>query len=357
MSFAVLHMQKFKASGVKGIQFHNQRERESRTNPDIDKTRTHLNYDLSNQNPINYNEKVKRIISENVVTDRAIRKDAVVMCNFILTSDKKFFNGLSDSEQTKFFQKSYEFFKNRYGENRIVASIVHLDESTPHMHLSLVPVTEDKKLSCKRMFGRNELQSLQSDFPKFLQDNGFDLKRGLDAEGKNKHIETQKLKAMKAEEKVKALENELKGFKKELASIKAIKIPFDGINSIQGKFGLLNKNKITIPVEDLEKLKTTAKKYHVLESKIDFLERDNKDMQSDIDNFYKVSSKKQNYIRNLENKIGDQNKIIEKLENQVENAIGFLKETDQVDEVTNWIKEKKSLEKDILPQKDFDFEL
>lgn len=139
MSYAVLHMQKFKVSSLKGIQFHNQRERESKTNPDIDKSKTYLNYDLHNKTNIDYNEKVKEIIKESVITNRAIRKDAVLMCNFIMTSDKKFFDGLNDSERKRFFEKSYKFFKNRYGEEKIVSATVHLDEKTPHIHLSLVP--------------------------------------------------------------------------------------------------------------------------------------------------------------------------------------------------------------------------
>lgn len=35
MSYAVVRMAKMKSHDLKGIQFHNQRERESRTNPDI----------------------------------------------------------------------------------------------------------------------------------------------------------------------------------------------------------------------------------------------------------------------------------------------------------------------------------
>ncbi|MGX1988551.1 plasmid recombination protein, partial [Bacillus subtilis] len=46
MSYAVVRMQKMKAHDLKGIQVHNQRERESRTNSDIDKERSHENYDL-----------------------------------------------------------------------------------------------------------------------------------------------------------------------------------------------------------------------------------------------------------------------------------------------------------------------
>src|SRR5699024_7075485 len=62
MSYAVCRMQKVKSAGLKGMQFHNQRERESRTNEDIDRERTHENYDLKNDKNIDYNERVKDII-------------------------------------------------------------------------------------------------------------------------------------------------------------------------------------------------------------------------------------------------------------------------------------------------------
>src|SRR5699024_11263643 len=43
MSYAVCRMQKVKSAGLKGMQFHNQRERKSRTNDDIDHERTREN--------------------------------------------------------------------------------------------------------------------------------------------------------------------------------------------------------------------------------------------------------------------------------------------------------------------------
>src|SRR5699024_8747177 len=62
MSYAVCRMQKVKSAGLKGMQFHNQRERKSRTNDDIDHERTRENYDLKNDKNIDYNERVKEII-------------------------------------------------------------------------------------------------------------------------------------------------------------------------------------------------------------------------------------------------------------------------------------------------------
>src|SRR5699024_888019 len=74
MSYAVCRMQKVKSAGLKGMQFHNQRERESRTNEDIDRERTHENYDLQNDENINYNERVKDIIDSQKTGTRKTRK-------------------------------------------------------------------------------------------------------------------------------------------------------------------------------------------------------------------------------------------------------------------------------------------
>lgn len=74
MSYAVTHMMKMKSHDLKGMQFHNQRERESRTNPDIDETKTHENYDLVNERPIQYNERVKEIIEKQKAGTRKQEK-------------------------------------------------------------------------------------------------------------------------------------------------------------------------------------------------------------------------------------------------------------------------------------------
>lgn len=352
MSFAVVHMQKFKKNGVKGIQFHNQRERESKTNPDIDKTKSSLNYDIHNKNPINYNDTVKEIIKNNVVTNRAIRKDAVVMCNFIITSDKKFFDNLSQDQQKDFFKQSYDFFKERYGKEKIIAAPVHVDEKTPHMHLSLVPVTQDNKLSAKRLFDRNELRSLQDDFPKYMQSKGFNLERGIDAEGKNKHINTQKLKLMELENKLKSLEkersiiqNDLKAFKNELKDIDNTKGYFEDINRIEVKYGLLNKGLIN-DINGFENIKSLAKKAVVLEN-----ENHEKD---------KVIAQKDRYINELEkglskNSNSKSDLVYEnlKLKSKIKNykveykyLADLIKDFNMIDEAKKYLEKRRELDKD-----------
>lgn len=349
MSFAVVHMQKFKTSGVKGIQFHNQRERESKTNPDIDKTKAHLNYDLHNDKNIDYNKRVKEIISDNVVTNRAIRKDAVVMCNFVVTSDKKFFDGLTDLEQRKFFEKSYEFFKDRYGEKNIVAANVHLDERTPHLHLSLVPVTADEKLSAKRLFDRKELRAIQDDFPKFIQGYGFSLERGIDAEGKNKHIETQKFKAMEVGSKVKELEHQkntlqsdLNALQGDLVKLEGVQANFKQIDAIEGKKSLLG-SKVTINQHDFDVLKSIAKRqvikereFKQSESKIFDLEKENRELRSFVSKF----QEKKLGVKEKLKKIELEDKLTQ-YEKAFSNLTGYLKATNQYEKAKSFIQERQ----------------
>src|SRR5699024_68720 len=91
MSYAVCRMQKVKSAGLKGMQFHNQRERESRTNEDIDRERTHENYDLQNDENINYNERVTDIIVSQRRWSLQTSSDAVLVNELLVTYSRDLF--------------------------------------------------------------------------------------------------------------------------------------------------------------------------------------------------------------------------------------------------------------------------
>src|SRR5699024_7353263 len=153
-------MQKVKSAGLKGMQFHNQRERESRTNEDIDRERTHENYDLRNDGNIDYNELRKESLDSQKADTRKTRKDDVLVNELLITSDKKSFDRLDPDERKRFFEESNKLFSERYGKQNIAYATVHNDEKTPHMHLGVVPM-RDVKLHGKNVFNRQELLRLQ----------------------------------------------------------------------------------------------------------------------------------------------------------------------------------------------------
>ncbi|MGX1855776.1 MobV family relaxase [Streptomyces sp. NPDC055299] len=217
MSYAVVRMQKMKAHDLKGIQFHNQRERESRTNSDIDKERSHENYDLVHDGKIDYNQHVKEIIESQKTGTRKTRKDAVLVNELLVTSDKNFFDRLDPTEQKRFFEESYKLFSERYGEQNIAYATVHMDEKTPHMHVGVVPM-RDGKLQGKNVFNRQELLWLQDKFPEHMQKLGFDLERG-EKGSTREHLETREFKKQTLEKEIDFLEKNLQEKKNELLAL------------------------------------------------------------------------------------------------------------------------------------------
>lgn len=192
MSYMVCHFGKYKAGNVFGLQKHNQRENDNYSNIDIDTARTPLNYDLINKGNINYTQKIKTIIEANRSSQRAVRKDATVYCECIISSDSAFFEKITEDSQKKFFEKSLEFLKGKIGEEFIISANVHVDETTPHMHVGFVPII-DNSLSAKKLIDRKFLMEVQDQLPLYLKNLGFDIQRGI-KNSKRKHKDTKELK-------------------------------------------------------------------------------------------------------------------------------------------------------------------
>lgn len=282
MSYIVATMQKFDRSMIKGMQSHNQREHESRTNSDIDKSKEHLNYDLINDRLINYLEVIDNRIAE-LPLKRKPRKDAVLINSFIIGSDQEFFKSLTSEQTKQYFQESLDWFVNRYGQENVKWAMVHLDEPTPHMHIGVMPVTSDLRLSSKDLFNRNELRSIQSELHAEVGlkwglergKEGSDRKRLSELEYKTSQ---EKLKLEKVQEQTKKLDRSLSHLKKEYSSFKTDhEVAFEG----HYKSPLLDKDSIIVPKDTFKKLQKQASlvsraktKEHDLERKIQRLEND-----------------------------------------------------------------------------------
>ena len=275
MSFAVCRMEKMKSYDLKGMQFHNQRERESKTNPDIDKERSHLNYDLVNQEKIDYNKRVKEIIESQKTGTRKTRKDAVLVNELMITSDRVFFDRLDPADEKRFFEESYKLFADRYGKQNIAYATVHMDERTPHMHLGVVPM-RDGKLQGKNVFNRQELQWIQDEFPKYMQKKGFDLQRGEKGSDRE-HLTTQEFKAKMLKDEIKTLEESIKDKKSRLSDLGQSLDKVKSVDDIETKErgGLLRPKTVEIASEDFENIKVLAKSSETLRDENRRLKQEN----------------------------------------------------------------------------------
>lgn len=336
MSFAVIHMQKIKGNGVTGMQIHNQREKESDTNTDIKKDQSHLNYDLENENEIDYHEKINSMIEERVdQSQRKVRKDAVKVASFMVTSDKEFFDGIGPREEKRFFETAHKFIGDRYGKENVAYAMVHKDEKTPHMHLGLVPITEDGRLSAKDFFGKKQqLHSLQDDFHSHMKENGFDLERGISSD--KKHLDTAKFKLQTTQEKVTGLEKEIKSLHENLEKIRKVEQRIERVDDIdnkvkEGRFS----NKITIDKEDFKAFKNVAKtgiatlqQNKILEEKLEDLKTTNSTEIKMLTRDNKIYEKSRNQYMDRNQELLKENSLLKSenkfLKKQYENIKGFV---------------------------------
>lgn len=146
---------------------HFDRKAEHISNENVDRTRSHLNYNLAAHQQMEQGEFVRQRCSEVRCQNR---KDVNVMVSWIVTAPKD----LPQQAEPAFFQAAYDFLENRYGRSNVVSAYVHMDEVTPHMHFAFVPVTQDRKrggykVSAKEVITRRDLQTFHSELSKYLE--------------------------------------------------------------------------------------------------------------------------------------------------------------------------------------------
>lgn len=268
-------MQKHGSGSIGGIQSHNERERESKSNPDIDSSKSELNYSLVEC--ANYRQAIKANI-DDLDLKRAVRKDAVFACSFVVTSSQDFFQDKNEAEIQDFFADSVRFFQDRYGERNIIAATVHLDETTPHMHLLMTPI-RDGKLSAKAIFNRQELRDLQTDLHATVgQPRG--LERGREGSDRA-HLSENRFKAEKALEAAQEAEEQRRAAEEMLKQLEPRVLKAEEVSRLQGKKTLLGGLK-GVTFAEYESLKETAGRVDEAEARADRAEGDASEARKEL---------------------------------------------------------------------------
>ena len=249
MSIGICRAQKVSgASGGVGAYLHNERIKDhSNTNPDIDFRKSAENYHIGTyDDALTYNQRAEKRLADGYRGKKAVRKDAVKLVEVLFTSDKAFFECQPDNGKV-YFKDCLKWASERFGEDNIIADVVHLDEATPHMHLDFVPLTEDGRLSAKEVLGdKQKLQELQDDFYEKVSKK-YGLERGQRAnlnagESGRKNLTVQELKLKTLQEEVKNLsqlrlrvQNDVSGLQKDkedvLAKIDDLEAKLDSLDA------------------------------------------------------------------------------------------------------------------------------
>ncbi len=352
MSFAIIRNTKYKRENLKGIYRHNERRNKNYSNDNIDKEKSYLNYSL--KSPKYRYDKEFDIMKEKYDLKGQIKTVSNIACEYIITSDKQFFEEIGEEETKGYFETAYQFvaeYKN-LGEQYIMSAKVHMDEETPHMHLIFLPVvhTQDKKgndidkLACSKFWKeKDSYRRLQDAFYQYMTSHNFKLERGVPKEETGReHIDIKEYKEITNFDKTK---EKLQNMKLELPDVPDIddirmarwskkrdeKILEDIIKPKDDLINELYQNNLLMHQQLLRQAKMVeeAEKYQKERNKI---MADNKDLHKQVDNIKDEYKQKEDNlewkyeyrINKLEKENGYLHKVIDKFRETIHKFIEWI---------------------------------
>ena len=352
MSYAIIRNTKYKRENLKGVFRHNERKNKNYSNDNIDKERSYLNYSI--KQPRHSYEKEFDKIREEFNLKGQIKTVSNIACEYVITSNKQFFETIGEKETKRYFETAYQFvteYKN-LGEQYIMSAKVHMDEETPHMHLIFLPVVHTKnkkgddidKLACSEFWkAKDSYRQLQDAFYNYMTSHNFELERGVPKEESGRvHIDLSEYKELTNFDETK---KKLQNMKLELPNVPDIAdININRLSKkrdekileeiIKPKDDLINElyqDKLILQQELLRKSKMfeKAEKY---QKERDNIIADNKDLHNQVEQIkseykqkeFDIEWKYKSKIKGLEKENSRLNKIIDKFYETIDKFIHWI---------------------------------
>lgn len=172
MSYCILRAKKLKGFGaVASSAMHTFRESDT---PNADPARTNRNWHAG------ATSSAAVLAALRARLPKRRRKDAVLAIEYLVTASPEFFQD-SGTQRTRadYFNAAIEYFRNKHGKQNVICTSLHLDETTPHLVVYVVPINQKGNLSAKDFLGgRQKLSQMQSAFHTEVGQR-FGLERGI----------------------------------------------------------------------------------------------------------------------------------------------------------------------------------
>lgn len=241
----------------------------AKSNPDIDTARTASNYRLDDAGDGDLKSRVEARIAAGLTatnkdgTAKKLRADAVKMVDIVCAASGDFMAGLTADRQREYFKDCLDWIKGRFGAANVVSAVVHMDETTPHLHVCVVPITEKGRLSAKEfMDGRAKLRGIQDGYWAGVS-RKWGLERGEKVElTKRAHLNVADFKASTDKIRVR-LEQEQASLEAERVRLEQVRVT--EMNALRAEIG---KERARLEAETAQKLEKTETKIKELEGRL-----------------------------------------------------------------------------------------
>lgn len=200
--FCVMNIQKRKKNDITGIQREATRtatEYNNQVKPGMDA----LNVSL-----IQSNNWMQNIQDEINRAGAKTRSNSVVALDAIYTASGDFFKDKSTEECNQYFRDCLQFHQRKFGH--VVSAVIHYDETTPHLHILSVPLTQDDRLSAREIIGnRANLSRMQTEFFEQVgKEHGLERGIQMDGQEKKQHISAQEHRLQEIQGQLQAAERQ-----------------------------------------------------------------------------------------------------------------------------------------------------
>lgn len=171
MGYAVLHMEKAVGSDS-GMSAHIERTIAPKN---ADASRTHLNWEMINfpDGVTNRTEAIQHRL-ETAGLQRKIGKNQVRAVRVLLTGSPDDMNRIEQAGKLDdWCRNNLDWLKNTYGAENIVSAVVHLDETTPHIHATMIPIVtgERRKAKTEQLSGKKKYRKKSTDTARLCADD------------------------------------------------------------------------------------------------------------------------------------------------------------------------------------------
>lgn len=206
--YCIMRTEKRKRTDLGGIQKENTRTAQNYNN------KVSPGMDIFNVTLKESDNWLQDINSEIKAAGAKTRSNSVLALDTIYTASPDFFQGKTNQQNDDFFKDCLQFHQEHFGH--IISAVIHYDETTPHLHVISVPLTQDGRLSARDVIGNKSKMSKTQDAFFEQVGRGYGLERGIHMDGQEKkeHISAQehKLREIKQQiareqEKLEAIEH------------------------------------------------------------------------------------------------------------------------------------------------------
>ena len=303
MGYAVLHLDKAKGADS-GMSAHIERTIHPKN---ADPSRTHLNRELIqfSDGVMNRTQAIQHRL-DTAGLKRKIANNQVRAIRILLTGTHEDMMQIEkNGKLDEWCQDNIDWLRKTYGADNVVSVVLHMDESTPHLHATVVPIVKTERKRKKKeeevkrtyrkkapaprlcaddIMSRANLKHYQNTYAEAMQKYG--LLRGIEG-SEAQHISTHEYyrslmaQGKNIQEDVEALLKQKEHAEQELSKIKSEKkteelkntVAKTATTALKGINSLLGSNKISRLEKENEQLKGEIKQR---DSQIDKLRADMK---------------------------------------------------------------------------------